>query len=99
MKRHALAVAVMAGTLSLAATACTIEPVAGTVVGKDFDRGYCTISTTTTKVGTTTVAKPKQKCTRDDYELQVRTDTGKLRWVDVDQYTYERATMGERYPK
>jgi protein involved in sex pheromone biosynthesis len=86
----------------LVLTACS-GPVTGTVVDKQFSPSRCTTSVVTTKTttsnGVKTTQKPKTTCSRDDYDLKVRGDDGKIRNVDTDRLTYETTRLGDRYPR
>jgi len=97
--KHTLLAALTAVLLA----GCSTTPVTGTIVDKQFSPGRCTTSIVTTKkttsTGVTTTQKPKTTCSRDDYDLKVRGDDGKVRNVDTDRYAYESARLGDRYPR
>ena len=91
MRRPLIATALAA--VAALMVACTpAGPATGTVVGKDYDRGRCT-----TKYS---AGKPKSStCKSDEYELDVRTDSGKVREVDVDPLTFSQVRIGDRWPQ
>lgn len=97
--RRTAAALLAAPALILAAACSPATPVTGVIVGKDYDRGSCTTTYITKKVGESKVRTPSTKCKSDEYELDVRTDEGKVREVDVDPYTFQQVNVGDRWPK
>ncbi|MBV6758373.1 hypothetical protein [Rhodococcus opacus] len=49
------------------------------------------------KVAPVPVIPPTKKCNADEYELDVRTDSGDVLEVDVDRATFDRIRVGDRY--
>ena len=78
-----------AAVLTVVALSACSNPVSGTVVDKEFDKGTCK----TVKVD----GKKKTKCSADEYELDIRKSDGSTVEIDVSRTAYDRAVIGQEY--
>jgi hypothetical protein len=69
----------------------------GVVTGKDYDAAWVQTRVTCHPTGKTTVCLPDTVYWPDDWELQIKDDTGEQHWIDVSEQTYENTNVGDRF--